>query len=169
MTSDSSWLHFSLPSMAVMQNYNKPFLSIVQMCQRTRGCRQSRQPSCWCQMKIVRCYRPCSVSLAMSRPPWRRTRWHPWILPCAWPPHCFISTSSRKTISHQSNFFPMVLDCLPPHADKINENMHSFNSGVIFCTSDSIKLEINKIGYRVCPSPSGCSRLLCFWDSFFFF
>lgn len=88
---------------------NNAVVPLAQTCRRTKGCRPCRRPSCWCRTKIARPCRRCSASSATSRPLWRRTRWHQWTSPFAWRPLFSTSTSSRKTISHQSNSISVAL------------------------------------------------------------
>lgn len=56
----------------------------LQTSQRSRGCRPSERPFCWCRMKTGRSCRRCSPSCATSLPWWRRTRWRRWTWLFAW-------------------------------------------------------------------------------------
>lgn len=79
-------------NISAKQKKIKSYILHVQMCQRTKGCKQFKQPLCWCQMKTEKCCRHSFVFSAMSPPLWRKIRWHPWTLLCVWPPPSSIST-----------------------------------------------------------------------------
>lgn len=136
------------------------------MYQRTKDCKLSRPPSCWCLMKIERYCRRCSVSLVMSLPLWRRTRWHLWILLCAWLRPSSISTKWRRTIYHQGivfffscvtlNLVSVVLGNITCHSvftKNNDEDMHTLTPA--WLSSPQLHKDRYKVGYRFYSSLRG--------------